>query len=207
MKLKGLSLTECLLALIIVGTISALVVPALKSIRAQVQYKAGLKKAVYNISNAIDVNITNGDRSAYYTNSDLPLFNYLQKNIKTLNVSETSYRNSKNSQFFTNDDIRYEFPKGDEGSPEFSGIKFDNENWTVKNSNCGTKGLGIKSSNSAKKKSPCVVLVDVNGDTPPNILTPSNSVDGELSDMFLIIVTDIAAIPYGIAAQKAYYEE
>lgn len=91
---------------------------------------------------------------------------------------------------------------------------------------CGSFGLDEKevheyTVNKIKKRgaaSPCLIMVDVNGDRKPN---PAN-VDCQesscaqmyktadpngrrLTDIFSVMITDTSAIPYGVAAQRAMY--
>ena len=66
---------------------------------------------------------------------------------------------------------------------------------------------------------PCLIIVDVNGDrkpNPANIHCKSNScalpykfsdpLGLKLTDLFTIMITDKQAIPYGVAAQRAMYQ-
>lgn len=91
---------------------------------------------------------------------------------------------------------------------------------------CGSMGLANNPNNTLEP--PCLVVVDVNGDRKPH---PKNSTcfayDEEacggtkfsdyytkkldpngkvVSDLFLIMLTENRAIPYGVLAQKAMYE-
>ena len=88
---------------------------------------------------------------------------------------------------------------------------------------CGSYGLNHNPNNTTKV--PCAILVDVNGDKKP---TPGNSYDNynqdilnnsvaekywipsfeskKVSDIFVILITDDRAIPYGVVAQKAMYQ-
>ena len=68
---------------------------------------------------------------------------------------------------------------------------------------------------------PCIIMVDVNGDRKPNpqnvnchsedcmddnIYKYADPLGKKLTDVFSIMITDKAAIPYGYAAQKAMYQ-
>ncbi len=94
------------------------------------------------------------------------------------------------------------------------------------NATCGGCGsYGLKHNPNNTTKVPCAILVDVNGDKKP---TPKQaysslaeaeaaSVNGyqkywiptlesnRVSDIFVILITDDRAIPYGVVAQKAMY--
>lgn len=204
MKFKGLTLAETIIVVTIVGILAVMMLPAILEGYHNFQYATSFKKAVRTLNDTIALNISKGLKSAYYTNATTPLFYYLQKNLKVLSPSEKSSRDSKNSEFYTKDNIRYEFPRGDSASSEFSNIKLGTVpyKWTIKDSNCGTYGLGIGGSAKVQSAEPCIMLVDVNGDKGPNKLSETS-----LSDMFLLIVTDKNVLPYGDAAQKAYYEK
>lgn len=91
---------------------------------------------------------------------------------------------------------------------------------------CGSLGLSYNPDNipEDENKAPCMIVVDVNGDKKPNpanlaCTNPTcgteniyklsdNAPDGTwLTDVFLIMITDTQAIPYGVAAQRALYGE
>lgn len=83
---------------------------------------------------------------------------------------------------------------------------------------CGSYGLAQNPNNT--RRTPCVILVDVNGDNKPS---PSNKAchdsscrktnkyitsdpnTGYLGDVFSLLITESQVIPYGYAAQKAIY--
>ena len=90
---------------------------------------------------------------------------------------------------------------------------------------CGSYGLNHNPNNTTKV--PCAILVDVNGDKKPTpqraastrtecLADPECSKTQEykvpkpeqnrVSDIFVILITDDRAFPYGIVAQKAMYQ-
>ena len=87
---------------------------------------------------------------------------------------------------------------------------------------CGSYGLNHNPNNTTKV--PCAILVDVNGDKKPtpgnSYLTASEALNNSVyeiykvpkpeqnrvSDIFVILITDDRAIPYGVVAQKAMYQ-
>ena len=87
----------------------------------------------------------------------------------------------------------------------------------AKHPGCGSYGLSNNPNNTTTP--PCAITVDVNGDRKPNpantdcistgcskpYLVPSPN-GKKLTDVFTIMVTESAAIPYGVVAQKAMYE-
>ena len=90
---------------------------------------------------------------------------------------------------------------------------------------CGSYGLKNNPNNTTKP--PCAILVDVNGDrkpTPQKAATDRNACmadadcakaqkywvptpdSNRVSDIFVILITEDRAIPYGVVAQKAMYQ-
>lgn len=87
---------------------------------------------------------------------------------------------------------------------------------------CGSFGLKHNPNNTTKP--PCAILVDVNGDrkpTPSKVLFDSyKEAEGNglerywipdleskrVSDIFVVLITEDRAIPYGVVAQKAMYQ-
>ena len=104
----------------------------------------------------------------------------------------------------------------------------------IKNSGaCGSYGLASNPNNTLN--TPCIIMVDVNGDkkpNPPEIFSSGKSAlnsfgneyvyvtanqsfdysypsptDKKLSDIFTIMITDEKAIPFGVVAQRAMYSK
>ncbi len=107
----------------------------------------------------------------------------------------------------------------------FASIRSESEGDLVACGGCGSLGLGLNPKKT--KKVPCAILVDVNGDRKPTPQRVYNSIDDattainngsspelywipdlkskRVSDIFVILITEDRAIPYGIVAQKAMY--
>ena len=142
------------------------------------------------------------------------------------------YESGYNGAFYTTDGMRFEFDdfKGGNGANvlklhesnqracfEAAHVATEDEVWT----NCGGCGsLGLKNNSNDTTKVPCAILVDVNGDRKP---TPQCYSEGSncstrqkywiptlesnrVSDIFVILITEDRAIPYGVVAQKAMYQ-
>ncbi len=88
---------------------------------------------------------------------------------------------------------------------------------TVICNGCGSYGLN--SNTDKTTKAPCLIMVDVNGDKKPNPANVnchdttcskpykySDALGIKLTDLFSIMITDKAAMPYGVAAQRAMYQ-
>ena len=157
-----------------------------------------------------------------------------------------------NNTFYTTDGIRYEIPDRLFPHNKFilheSGVEamwhykkgkayFDMykqiTSWDSANGFCGSYGLADNPNNTIN--TPCIIVVDVNGDKKPNppisyksseaqyfangtfdkikianqdfdYSYPSVS-DKKLSDIFTIMITDEKAIPFGVVAQRAMYSK
>ncbi len=84
---------------------------------------------------------------------------------------------------------------------------------------CGGCGsYGLKDNPNKTTKPPCAILVDVNGDRKPtpqkiNDYSDANQTywvptldSNRVSDIFVILITEDRAIPYGVVAQRAMYQ-
>lgn len=133
-----------------------------------------------------------------------------------------------NKAFYTTDGMRYELTSTTGSSVRYKtheqgvylnlcyGYDNCNEGGVSWGYNCGSYGLN-KNPNETMR-APCLITVDVNGDRKPN---PANiychepscaknykiaDIEGKrLTDVFSIMITDMGAIPFGVAAQKAMY--
>ena len=99
-------------------------------------------------------------------------------------------------------------------------IGYDDDGKSVLNKlGCGSLGLANNPNNTTQ--TPCFILVDVNGDrkpTPQNIACQDVSCSSQnkyvvpvpeskkINDIFLILITENRAFPYGVTAQKAMYD-
>ena len=139
------------------------------------------------------------------------------------------YYSGKNGAFYTTDGMRFEFFTG--WAYHFVHYLYENPNvqlcTNVYTSNptypgCGGCGsYGLANNTSSTTKPPCLIAVDVNGDrkpTPGNINCTSHPCANQnkyivpvpqskkVNDIFLILITENRAFPYGVTAQKAMYE-
>ncbi|MDO5436866.1 MAG: type II secretion system protein [bacterium] len=144
------------------------------------------------------------------------------------------YVGGKNGAFYTTDGMRFEFDDNRSAGQEIGGglklhesdehacfvtinindgISASTDSPYVYCGGCGSFGLKNNPNNTTKP--PCAILVDVNGDRKP---TPQNSFGTDeqkywvpdleskrVSDIFVILITEDRAIPYGVVAQKAMY--
>ena len=265
-KKKAFTLAEVLITLMIIGIVAALTIPSVISNYQQQEFKTGLKKAVSVLNEAIQINIAqdgetpyeNGDLFGYLQRhmNVLKTFYYVRCLNKTTGEHMASledenadcYRNGGDSMsnytFYTTDGMRFEFAAY--GIPALQNIRFHETglkysdapakltaHGTQKNY-CGSYGLGSNPNNT--KYSPCIIVVDVNGDKKPNPpgagyekdreigvfangqietrITPQPfdyiypaPTDKKVTDVFSIMITEDRAIPFGVVAQRAMYSK
>lgn len=129
----------------------------------------------------------------------------------------------RNTVFYTADGMRFEMVSAHgRGNPRKfylheTGIEIKNSPGYDGPAGCGSYGLSVNSSST--KNTPCMILVDVNGDKKPNPPVPfvasnqnfkysfSMPNDKRLTDVFNILITEDRAIPFGVVAQRAMYEK
>ena len=230
---KAFTLAEVLITLMIIGIVAALTIPSVISNYQQQEFKTGLKKAVSVLNEAIQTNIAQEGETPY-ENEDL--FSYLQRHINVLKSERrgASYDHDKNiavmqnSAFYTTDGMRFEFPITDSHAlinPEKiifyeTGVtmqefkEMENGGTNSGQTHCGSYGLEKNLNKTIY--TPCIVLVDVNGDKKPsvyasNLITDAYKFptidDKKITDIFLILITDEKAVPYGVVAQRAMYSK
>lgn len=105
---------------------------------------------------------------------------------------------SENDAFYTSDGMRFEFPKAD--------TKVGNV--TLGRTACG--------SGKTSTQMPCLVVVDVNGDRKPNpantaqttkyAIPDASNTNTRIMDVFPIMITDTAAVPFGVVAQRTMFQ-
>ncbi len=237
MKLKGFTLAEVLITLTIVGVVAAITIPSVIANSQQQEYKTGLKKAVSVLNSAITMTKTMTNESPY-DNGDL--FNYIQQEMSIIKkvdsdtstkiVDGTSFTLGKNRAFYTTDGMRFEVShdgttkrlklhESDNSASNLKVVRIPHGSRNVAGF-CGSYGLAENPNNTTN--TPCIILVDVNGDrkptaygtnvtvseesksTTPNYKYPSVN-DKRLMDVFNILITEDKAIPYGVVAQRAMY--
>ena len=227
MKHNAFTLAEILITLLIIGVVAALTIPSVISNYQQQEFKTGLKKAVSVLNEAIQTNIAI-DGETPYENNDL--IKYLKRHMSVINtfsspidVSDNHFYGT-NEGFYTTDGMRFEFTRN-----HLMNIKLHEYNVPIGTiqadysdgiSNCGSYGLLNNPNNT--KYAPCIVVVDVNGDKKPNPIFSANKkyegrIDGtytytqindkKINDLFLILITDEKAIPFGVVAQRAMYSK
>lgn len=223
MRRKSFTLIDILIALFIIGTVAGIVLPTIIGIVNQNEYRTGLKKTISILNSTIKIASAEDGDSPYYNSSLETFFSDYMKVVKKYASDERmvtkqfpgNYSNEKtfvpykyaNAHFYTTDGIILEFPKE---IPKALTL-YDSNKTEVCTSNCkGCGSMGIDESDRTRKR-PCLLIVDVNADRDINApfistRTYSSPTGKRLSDVFAILITEKSAIPYGYAAQKAFYE-
>ncbi len=218
---KAFTLVETLITLTIIGIVASLTIPGVIANYYNQENTSGLQKAINTLNTAIAANIANEGQSPLDFYGD-NLFHYFRRHMSFTSidvVKHTSNPSLNNKALYTRDGLRFEFPEDKPDLPLWSGanLKSKTPNGRTSNMVCGSYGLDSNIRGRKALATPCIVLVDVNGDKLPsrpdfNIgsTTTSNyqfnrEEGGSLGDVFAILITDEKAIPYGVVGQKAYY--
>ena len=211
-SLKGFTLAEALVTLVIIGVIAALTIPAILVNTEQHEYKSALKKALSALNQVIELNIAlegYGPVEAQYMNNPTiedSLYEMFKNRMNVISTSEAyDWGNTTNYAFFTADGMRYEFPtKPNQGM---------GGTWSVTNGKCATPGVNIQDDLGNVYDKPCLIVVDVNGQRRPNprktkgsYKVPGAAGRSKILDVFPIIVTDKYAYPFGDVGQRAMFQ-
>ncbi len=233
---KGFTLAEVLITLAIIGVVAAISIPSVISNSQQQEFKTGLRKAVSVLNSAITMNMALDGETPYDNANLFGFLMKHMAVMESTSDMRLRFANPGsfgNAAFYTTDGMRYEIRTGlTDGlsAPlyENSNIKpctkgaagIYNDSASYACGGCGSYGLNSNSDNTTKP--PCLITVDVNGDkrpNPSNVNCKSTTLCGsqnkyklsdpkgtKLTDLFLVIITDKSAIPYGVAAQRAMYQ-
>ncbi len=202
-KSLGFTLAEVLITLAIIGVVAAMTIPSVIVNTNQQEFKTGLKKAVSVLNQAITMNMALENVTPADLNSDVynatkqdNLMGYLANRLNIIKVT-TLTGASSNQAFYTSDGMRFEFAA--------------NAKSGTQKKNCGD-GKSTTLPGETAVQNPCLLLVDVNGDKRPN---PGKDASGysvpaanstRINDIFNIMITDSAAIPYGVVAQRTMFQ-
>jgi len=137
------------------------------------------------------------------------LFQLFKNRMNVISTSSAwDWGNTTNWAFFTADGMRYEFPS----TPSL--VNASSITFATNNMKCATPGKETMDDNGNLYSAPCLIIVDVNGQRKPNprktkgsyrIPGAGNS-KSKILDVFPVIITDKAAIPFGVVAQRAMFQ-
>ena len=222
LKSKGFTLAEALITLVIIGVIAALTIPAILVNTEQHEYKSALKKALSALNQVIELNValegygpieieSGGTVALMESNTD-SLYNFFRRRMNVISTSNAyNWGNTTNMAFFTADGMRYEFPT----TPSIVGGVSATKPFNTSNSKCARYDLAVavQDDAGANMTRPCLIVVDVNGQRKPNpqktagsYKVPSPTGRSKVLDVFPIIVTDVAAYPFGVVGQRALFQ-
>ena len=146
-------------------------------------------------------------------------------------ISYNSKGQRRNSAFYTTDGMRFEFwnwsgPHYTKSfplyeNPAISLCTITTKTYAEGGTPCYCGSYGLNNNPDGTTKPPCIIMVDVNGDRKPspqnascksydcaidNYYKQADPLGTNLTDIFSIMITEKAAIPYGVAAQRAMYQ-
>lgn len=195
-KSLGFTLAEVLITLAIIGVVAAMTIPSVIINTNQQEYKTGLKKAVSVLNQAITMNMALENMSPSDTttaedvdNGKYSLRTYLAQRLNVIRSTDSLAFNQSNAAFYTADGMRFEFGNGK-----------------------ATMAADSQES-GCTASAPCIIMVDVNGDRKPTPLSTTKAsqynvlIGGDkINDIFSIMITDTAAIPFGTLAQNTMFQ-
>lgn len=172
---KGFTLAEVLITLSILGVVAALTIPGLIANTQGRQYSVGYKKALATFGSAIN-------KSVAMDGVDLSNWNTAQRTDTA--AATAKYPTGRFEEFMRSN---------------FNVAKVDaNNNVFLAD---GTEFVGIGAFvGTCTGARPCFVTVDTNGDAGPNTQTTMIAGKPKVTDRFIMVLTDVAALP---AAQLA----
>ncbi len=163
---KGFTLAEVLVTLLVIGVVAALTIPQLIQSTAKNEYKAGFKKSLGALNQALALNIAQNAQEANdptVGNVSVNLANYFSRRMVVVKGSGTA-------DFFTADGTQYTFLAGTGG--------------------CLTTGQDA--SNTAN----CTVRIDVNGEKAPNAMsTGTTAANYVYKDRYYAVIRNNQVLP------------
>lgn len=197
MKKLGFTLAEVLITLVIIGIVAVLTVPSLTQNSYADEYRAGLKKAISGLNQALTQHYALEGLSAQdYTSSEDIVENILKKRMNVVennsNFKPTGCTASTAATFTTADGI------------VFCISAFHSDDTDDQDSACNSyNSTGCVSSANLANPAPAAnIWIDVNGMKKPNKMTTSSS---RPKDVYTAVIYAQKAVPYGEATQSVLY--
>ncbi|MCD7780488.1 MAG: type II secretion system GspH family protein [Candidatus Gastranaerophilales bacterium] len=189
MKKFAFTLSEVLIALVIIGVIAAMTVPSLLVSTSNSEFSSSLKKAISGVNQALMLNVALDNTSAHdYSSADELVSEIFEKRMVVMDGVTSFTTDDCDGKIFTTQD----------------GIIFCITNYTSENST--EKGSVCDFYNTT----PCVkedgpnLWIDVNGARNPNKLTTSSKLP---KDIYQAQIYAQRVIPYGNVTQQIFYND
>lgn len=188
-KKSGFTLAEVLITLGIIGVVAAMTIPTLMNTTGQQEFRAGFRKAVSVLNQAITMNVAleGNDFSALIsgtTAGSATMYNMFTSRMNVINTGTNAtiggaFNNTSNYTLFFNDGMAITFPQAASGCTTFVPSGASN----------------------------CRIVVDVNGTRKPNRLssaTAGKTTDG-VYDEFVMDFYNQQVIPHDDEARYILY--
>ena len=165
---SGFTLAEVLVTLAVIGIVAALAVPSLLNNTNNSQYKTGLKKSVALLNQTLQLKIARDGQDASASTTAPQLMNFFANEMRVI-------RTGANNDFYTVDGFHYTF---------------------TSKGGCLATDTTLTSQTGLDATATCEVLVDVNGDKGPGIVSSgATAADATFADQFTLIIQQQAIVP------------
>ncbi len=199
MQKLGFTLAEVLITLVIIGVVAVLTVPSLTQNSYADEYRAGLKKAISSLNQALAQHYALEGLSAQdYTSSEDIVNNIFKKRMNVVennsNFIPTGCTASSAATFTTADGIVYCISAfhSDDNDDQDSACNSYNSTGCIQSANLSTPAPAAN------------VWIDVNGMKKPNTITTSSA---RPKDVYTAVIYAQKALPYGEATQSILYNK
>ncbi len=192
---SGFTLSDVLVALVIIGIIAALTVPAIMNNTNKQELRSAFKKSVSGINRALLLHYSLTELSAHdYTSADLLVSEIFEKRMNVIHLQEgdenkdTSFTSEicDGKVFILNDGMIYCISNFMSDYNDEKGSVCDFHNTTPCTASDGPN-----------------LWIDVNGERKPNTLTTSHM---KPKDIYSAQIYSQKVIVYGSEAQKVFFE-
>jgi len=172
---KGFTLAEVLVTLAIIGVVATLTIPSFVTNSNQQKYIASLKKTISTLNGALITNIAENEEDASSSDitSDATLAAFFSPRLNVL-------KDNGSGSLWLTDGTRLSFTKLG-GSP-------------------GCTNIQNPTSFNPILPGACYVIIDVNGDKKPNIVSYTNMAGGFLySDVWILAINPKGIVPVALS--------
>ncbi len=228
MKKLGFTLAEVLITLVIIGVIAAMTVPTLMNNTNAQEFRSALKKAISGLNQALTLHYALESMTA----SDYPTAKKLVDNVFRQRMSVvdskafspvadmTTKVTANGTEVSISDTFQNPSQEHDDDSSAVfttaDGMKFWVANYTSSNSDsqstlCNTyntvpciPGASADSNGVSSTISKPNLLIDVNGDRKPNVITTSSQ---RPKDIYMALIYSQKVVPFGDPTQEVMFDK